>query len=183
MFIIEGPDNVGKTTAAKRLVHLAANVLLDEEYPYYPIRYAHMSRPNKAFDFCHDYRDIMSMYAVQDRFHLGALVWHEGVMDKANLRLIESWLLGLGTVTVVWSVEDSLYETMLETNSKEEMFDNRRLIEANRTYSTIGLRMHELDPIFDIHWHSTVNKMYPNDDDLLSWLRVWYERLTSIPRY
>ena len=166
MLIIEGADHLGKTTAAKAIVQMAA------EDGKYPIRYCHMSRPNKAFDFFNDYTDMMSRYAVQDRFHLGFLVWHEGVMTPARLAIIEGRLAALGSITLIFYTSDEdWYRARLESQEKAEMFPIDKIIEANRKYAK------------SLFWNGPYvhidikNGIYPDQTYFSYLLSEWYKRL------
>lgn len=171
MLIIEGADNLGKTTAAKRLVKLADN---HPSAGYWPVRYQHMSRPNKCFDFCNDYTDMMSKFAVQDRFHMGSLVWHEGVQTLARMKVIEGRLLALGSsMIVMYAGDDDWYRRHLAEQPKDELFDAETLVTANRKFRE------QSD-----YWSSMVDVMwdvcrfgFPDDIVLGAWLDRWVERL------
>jgi len=129
MLIIEGSDCLGKTTLAHKLVSLAADM------NKYPVFYSHMSRPNKAFDFFEHYKDRMSMFAVQDRFHLGGLVWHEGEISEASLEIIEGWLMSIGSMTIVlYASDEKWYRRRLERDNRGNLLDIDTMCKANRTY-------------------------------------------------
>lgn len=167
MLIIEGSDHLGKTTAAKALVKQAA---VDRRYP---IRYAHMSRPNDTFDFLHDYQDMASKFAVQDRFHLGGIVWHKGKFTINSLKIVEGRLQALGSVCVVLHTSDEeWYRHVLTTQGKVEMFDIDTIMEANRKFKTIAEYQAWVDFIYDIK-----DGQFPDAGELESWLATWYNRL------
>jgi len=185
MLILEGPDCIGKTRAAKRICQMVDEAT-DETLPperQFPVRYDHMGRPSKAFDFFRDYQDLISQYAVMDRFHLGALVWHEGVMNLQRLRIIEGWLYSQASVIVVMCAAGSVhYETLLDKDHKDQMFDKETLIDANRTYTKMVDDEHPLHPQFDFAFVSTKTHPYPDDNDLLTWWNEWCNRLKEIGR-
>lgn len=177
MFIIEGGDNLGKTTAAKRMVELAKSGLNDEFK--LPIRYQHMSRPNQHFDFFQDYRDMMGRYAVQDRFHLGALAWHTGVMTHDKLRIIEGWLAGLGGAIVIFvASDDDWYREHLNSHPKDEMFDTDVILAANRRFRNDICYQSHPDLIWDV-----CTGGFPSDETLEQWLTMWFSRLQHLPRF
>lgn len=186
MMIIEGADHLGKTTAAKRVVDIAndlANQIIDSdpEASPYPIRYQHMSRQNAGFDFLYDYRDIISMYAVQDRFHLGGLVWHDKVINAEELRLIESWLGALGSYTIIfYNSDEGEYRGWLEHQGKDEMFDIDTIMEANKKYFDMVCQTYRIPVQFDSSWD--LAQGYPTDEVLQSWLTNWMKRLDLLPR-
>lgn len=180
--IIEGADNLGKTTAAKRLVELAPQVLS------VPVRYGHMSRPPKGFDFCNDYRHWTTDLTVQDRFHLGALIWHENVVDLERWRRVEAELVLRGSLVVVMYAEPEWYEAHPKG---ENQFPDEKIIRANKTYrgwmtgsmksgltSASGIDQHEEEivPHVDV-FHRVDAKGFPSDEVLMHWLELWRRRL------
>lgn len=176
MLILEGSDHLGKTTAAQTLVKLAAervdNPSVDDVA--HPIRYTHMTRPNKAFDFLYDYQDLLSKYAVQDRFHLGALVWHKGVITPESLQLIESWIGCLGSYTVIFaSTNDEWYRAHLE--GVNQMFDIDTLIAANDRYLQMISGVYPYNVQYDEG--CIVGPDFPTERYLNGILTAWYRRL------
>src|SRR5438045_2741728 len=121
MFILEGPDHVGKTTAAKRLVELAHARGLKQ------VSYRHMSRPPEDFDYFGDYLKMMTdPWIVQDRFHYGGLVYGDicrggTKISNYNLCLLESVLALQGSYTVVMVAEQALMQQRLGYG-KAEMY-------------------------------------------------------------
>lgn len=167
MLIIEGSDHLGKTTAAKALVKAAA------AHRRYPIRYAHMSRPNEAFDFLHDYQDMSSKFAVQDRFHLGGLVWHKDKITLDSLKIIEGRLMALGSVCVVFYTSDEVwYEKALREKGKDEMFSPEVIMAANRRFKELAEYTVWHDFMYDVK-----DGQFPTDVTILNWLNSWYSRL------
>lgn len=188
MFVIEGSDNLGKTTTAQYLVKAAAEHA-EEHYETYeesgvriwPIRYQHMSRPNHAFDFFTDYQDMLSKYAVQDRFHLGALVWHSGVINAARLRLIEGWMLSLGSVVMVmYAEDDEWYKDQLLSSPRQQAFDVDLLVEANRQYRDMVYEDHPMRPYVTCSFGASEMKPYPTKSDLHPMLENWYQLLGEV---
>jgi hypothetical protein len=168
MLIIEGPDNLGKTTAAKRIVELITD---------WPVYYAHMSRPNQTFDFFHHYKSMMSPYAVQDRFHLGSLVWHEGIMYQSKLRIIEAWLQLQGSLTIIfYSGNRAWYLNRLNESQKDEMFNIDEIMEANEQYIKMMDGSHEEEPRYDFAF-DVGSFGFPKDHVLEYWIKIWTSRL------
>jgi hypothetical protein len=148
-----------------------------------PIRYQHMSRPNLAFDFFEDYRDMVSVHAVQDRFHLGALAYHDNVLDEARLRLIESWLQQFASITVLMVAPDEdWYKWHLTHESKQEMFTVDRLMEANRTFLAIAGGTYKFPVQFDRIIYVGQEEGYPDDDTMSAVLTRWYQLLMPLTR-
>lgn len=187
MFVIEGADNLGKTTAAHVLVDQAAKhaefYAKNRDHVVRPVRYVHMTRQNEAFDFFEDYQDILSLHAVQDRFHLGAIVYHDGVMDQHKLRIIEGWLGCLGSYTVIFFAEDDdFYERHMKKSSRDEMFNIEKIIHVNRLYRDMVYGSHPMTPHFDAHWVMTEAMLWPPHDVIQQWLEAWFQRLQHIGR-
>lgn len=169
MLILEGSDSLGKTTAAKKLLKMAM------EDNKYPVWYAHMSRPAKCFDFFRDYSDMMSKYAIQDRFHLGSLIWHEGVMTRERMRIIEGELAIRGSLTVVlYTSDDEWYSKQLELDKKDQMFDKDKLVAANKFYRSFA--EYGEWPV-DLYRADIGHGRYLTDAQLRTLLDLWYARL------
>lgn len=185
MLIIEGSDNLGKTTAAKRLVELAAQrakQVKDGQDDVYPVRYQHMSRPNHAFNFFTDYQDMVCKYAVQDRFHLGGLVWHKDVINPHSLRIIEGWLHCLGSIVVVFVCSnEEWYKDRLVSSQRVEMFDVSVLVQANRAFQHLASGQHFCKPIIEFVVDVSGPDKFPNDTKLNTILDAWFERLRYVP--
>jgi len=174
MFIIEGADNLGKTTAAQKILALSAKRAEHGLSPAAPTYYAHMSRPNAAFDFCHDYLDMMSRHAIQDRFHLGGLVWHQGVLTPDKLNFVEGHLMTLGSFLVVfYTSDDEWYKKSLMASTKEEMFDPTTIVEANAKFrDNIPYTSRMIDIMYDVK-----DGQWPSEETLNDWLFRWLERM------
>lgn len=181
MLILEGADHLGKTTAAKKLVQMATkDRMAANGGPRWPIRYSHMSRPNDAFDFYRDYRDMISRYSVQDRFHIGALLWHEDKLTVPALRIVEGWLAAEGSILVVfYASNQKWYKEHLEKNPKEEMFNVDRIMEGNRRLLKLMdqkiLRPEYFVDVSEFGWIT--------DLMLEAILQAWYERLSLLERF
>lgn len=165
MLILEGSDHLGKTTVAKKLVERAAK--------YRPAYYAHMGRPPELFDFRYDYLERMAYNVVQDRFHLGALVWHEDVMTKANLNFIESQLEKYSAMVVVL-YHGGDYERHLDQDERNQLFDRDHLVWANHQYRLMAEGNHPLNPKVDAAWD--VQNGWVLDRTLSYWVQEWIRR-------
>jgi len=195
MLILEGANFLGKTTAAKRLVELAAEraargVKLEAPLEIcdwvLPVRYCHATRPNLAFDFFGDYRDMISIYAVQDRFHLGALAYHEDKIDAEQMCVLEAWLGNVGSYTVVFvTTERDWYKERLENarkpvpNLAETVFSVERLMQANEIFYDIASENYQYPVKVDRTLFIAPDK-FPDDDVLNSILDSWYKRVALV---
>jgi thymidylate kinase len=151
--IIEGADQCGKTTLAHKLVELTSKT--------YPTFYAHMSRPPETWDYYDDYLLRAQMFAVQDRFHYGGLVYADvrrggTKITSQMLRLLESHLDLQGTVRVVLTAEPDLLEKRVRASfvgkERKEMYDLPTILEVNRTFQELadGVRYKNCRPDFVI---------------------------------
>jgi len=178
MLIIEGSDCLGKTTFANLLVSEAA------KRNTYPIFYSHMSRPNKAFDFFNHYTDMMSKFAVQDRFHIGGIVWHNKIKQPA-LDIIEGRLRALGSRTIVVYANDlKWYEDRIRNDNRGNMLPTEFMINANLWFKMLvqkTLRNHK--PIVDYAWDvkcEADEPTYPDKEYANYILDKWFERLSLL---
>jgi hypothetical protein len=167
--IIEGSDCLGKTTAAKLAVELA-----NENYAH-PAFYGHMSRPPASFNFFSDYTRRTAEAMVQDRFHLGALVWHEGKLPSDRLRRLEGWLFSQGSVVVVlYHSNKQMYRELLDADDRSQMFDKDTLIKANAKYRDMALGS---GPVVDFSWDCLAG--YPTEEVVRQWTDEWYMRRSA----
>jgi len=184
MLIVEGADGVGKTNAAKRLVEMAKTYQLNDSG--FPVYYSHATRFNDFFDYHSHYLDMVSQYAVQDRFHLSSLVYHDEVMEEDKLRVIEGWLLSVGSLICVIATDDETwYETHLKASTRKEMFSTEQIIESNRKYLNMvgigrGNVVPEAQPHIDKSYIVNGQNGFVPDKVLEEWLRQWYRRLCYV---
>jgi hypothetical protein len=104
MLVIEGAGRLGKTTAARRLVQMAHDAGFGQA------EYRHMRRPPPTFNFGSDYWPMICDHAVQDRFHLGGLAWHnigETGLDEMRVRVIQAKIHAVGGLIVVFTCSDT----------------------------------------------------------------------------
>lgn len=178
MLIIEGSDCLGKTTFANLLVSEAAK---REKYPIY---YSHMSRPNSAFDFFDHYTDMMSKFAVQDRFHIGGIVWHSKI-NEAELSIIEGRLRSIGSMTMMFYVSDFVwFKKKLKEDNRGNMFGDNAIIAANEFYKKLAEGKLSKKPIidfaFDIKKKNQKVPGYPEIEYASYVLDQWFERLSLL---
>ena len=191
MFIVEGADSLGKTTVAKKIVEQMNSA------GTCPARYVHMTRPPSVFNFGTDYLDMMSYFAVQDRFHLGALAYHDGVLPPHRRKWIEGHLLQRGSyILILVAPNEKWFKQKLEYERKkrDQMFNVDFLIEANRRYIAMANRNDPDAVYYDSLCHigpSAENvaeyyrmsfesiEQYPDDQDIGRWVGFWTERLLN----
>jgi hypothetical protein len=133
MLVIEGPDNVGKTTLAREVCRVMG------------AHYAHMTRPTEDFDFFQGYKEIIrrnylerDVPVVQDRFHFGGIAYHRDVLTIPRLEIVSSWVRALGgLIVLVHASNIEAYVRHLRTNPKDEMFDEHALTQAAIRFNTL----------------------------------------------
>jgi len=182
MFIIEGADSLGKSTLAKSIT-----TCMHERG--HPVWYTHMTRPPACFNFGTDYLDMMSYYAVQDRFHLGALAYHgDEALPQSKRKWLEANIIRHASfIVVLVAVDREWYRMKLIEESRDQMFDVDFLMEANERY----IRMIDIhneedtvhhDFVFDIGPDGDRDNGYPIDEDVLRWSQMWERKLVKAQR-
>lgn len=149
MFILEGADLVGKTTLAKRI--LERPVMQHRGYTY-----AHLSRPPCGFDHYWDYIGMMNRHVVQDRFHMGELVYRSVLKQDTPLtpymiRLIDAQLRLIGAYTVIVIATRDMIKA--RAKQRAEPLDVEQIIRINDAY--------QLDVTLQIDW---AKKLYIDGD-------------------
>ncbi len=171
MLIIEGSDCLGKTTAINSM-----RKMVKDWNP--PILYSHMSRPNEdKFDFCQQYKTNIRPFVIQDRFHLGALVWHKGKMDCGKLWSVEKCIEKVGGLVVIFYTSDyDWYRTQLTKDQRGNMFSIAAMMDANTVYRQMvcgyAYPQPRVDGAVDVQ-----NGKFPTDDALYDIIKDWKERL------
>lgn len=189
MLIIEGSDCLGKTTFANLLVSEAARRYkhLTEEARF-PIFYSHMSRPNSGFDFFDHYTDMMTRFAVQDRFHIGGIVWHNKIKQPA-LDIIEGRLRALGSMTIIMYASDlEWYEKRLKNDERGNMLSIKNMLNANEWFrNLVHNEIKDNKPIIDYAFDVRSCKgflgndaRYPDAEYANHILDTWFERLSLL---
>lgn len=119
-------------------------------------KYSHMTRPDEDFNFFTDYKPLINIYGIQDRFNLGAIVYHNPCpYNQDQLKFIESWLYRLGSmIVIVHPTSLTYYKIRLHISRRKEMFS----VEQNiRSY-------HKFDDIIN---NSLENGMIPSFDEVI----------------
>ncbi|PHR92023.1 MAG: hypothetical protein COA69_09665 [Robiginitomaculum sp.] len=175
MLILEGADNLGKTTAAWKMMKIAKAKGVKN------LGCHHMGRPDKSFNFCSDYGPMMGHSLIQDRFHLGALVWHDGVMNFPRLRAVEDRLATFNPLIIVFTADTELFDYKATLDPGRELFDLDSIVKANGIYEDItrGHFALEESPDFkvrvDDHYVMRHETDFPDDDQLEQWVDMWME--------
>lgn len=142
--IIEGSDDLGKTTFAKKLIRYIW------DHDKYPVMYSWMTRPNEtAFDFFKSYQMMLNPYTIQDRFHLGAIAYHKDKITVEHLDHIEEWIREAGGLVVLFFAEDEKwYKEHLAKDKRGNLLANEILCKANSVFTQIATNQHPLRPSF-----------------------------------
>ena len=142
--IIEGSDNLGKTTFAKKLVRYIW------DHDKYPVMYSWMTRPNEnTFDFYNDYAMLINPWTIQDRFHLGAIAYHENKITAEHLNHIDGWIRDAGGFVVLFFAENKKwYKKHLAKDKRGNLLANKILCKANSIFTQIAVQDHPLRPQF-----------------------------------
>lgn len=128
--IIEGPDCVGKTTAAEKLATADG------------WSYVHMDKPPESFDHFAGYANQLAPRRVFDRFHLGALAYGQLATDERQCitrhqlqmtaRLIKFYG---GIVVVMYAGSDSwMTDQLSEHKRRDELYAYDVIMNANAVY-------------------------------------------------
>lgn len=132
-FIIEGSDNLGKSTLALKL---AGNC---------GMRVQHMSKPPEDARYPGFYLEKLEEGVVYDRFHLGGLAYgrigglHEWEVDNVTFRGIIQSIRSRKIATIVlYAGDDSWYRDRLMASERAEMFDVESILQVNRIYRNMA---------------------------------------------
>ena len=118
MIIIEGADELGKTTLARSLGEAV-----------------HMSKP----DGIPDYLNLLQPGKVHDRFHLGAMVYGMALkkhdyLPWMDFRRLHSAIAMRGWKTIVLYTEHETWYRERLIRGKPQMFSVETVMDANRCY-------------------------------------------------
>jgi hypothetical protein len=178
MLIIEGSDCLGKTTLAKTIVRQVSEMGI-------PVVYSWMTRPNEdRFDFFHNYKDMMNPCAVQDRFHLGGLAYHENKIPLMNLQIINSWIHSIGgLIVVLYARDQEWYRKLLKEDDRRSILSIDAMCKGNDWFNvwkdTAGAdyTFNILPSVWDPTNH-TPN--YVKDSDIDELISEWIKRRNAV---
>lgn len=185
MLILEGPDLVGKTTLAKKIVAEAHKI-------HIPASYTHFSRLPACWQFPTSYRHYVSRYGVCDRFHMSEIAYSEARGDSRKLtaegyRLVDTWCRLQGSVTVLIRARPGVISARYarKSNSREEMYKDSVIERANDIYGQIAERTYRgrdnerIQADIDFDWIAEDVDIYPAEDDAFvrAIVDLWYKRV------
>jgi hypothetical protein len=185
MLLIEGSDQTGKTTLAQKLVARAA------EHPHhhgFATYYSHMTRPPADWDYTTDYVLRAQPFAIQDRFHLGGIVYGDIIrggtkITPESLRWIEAHMALQGSFVVVLRATDDVMVKRLAAQpaDRKEMYNPEYILKANIGFSTLIEGTHaSLQPHIDMVFTAEAVDEYPTDKDVDAILEAWFHRLRVV---
>lgn len=131
MLIIEGTDNVGKSTLVTDVIrHLNAMGL-----PHIPF---HLSKLPDSFDHVQGYVELLNTNTVWDRFHIsrtcyGAVCKNQREFTTAEAEILQAHLTLKGAYVVSCVVEDAAW-IRKRWGSKDEMYDVETAVQVNESY-------------------------------------------------
>lgn len=115
MLIVEGADEVGKTTMCDTMVKILQERTGEE------ITSGHMGRRPRNFNYYWGYRRLFRRWHIQDRFHLGEWAYEKAQertprYTRTSLLILHSWLLSQGAlvVHVTTKTEEMLRDRLLK---------------------------------------------------------------------
>ncbi len=170
MLIIEGSDNLGKTILAKKIVRRVSEMGC-------PVVYSWMTRPNESlFDFFHAYKEMMNPCAVQDRFHLGGLAYHNNKIGTNHLQVINAWIRSIGgLIVVLYGGDEQWYRRRLHEDKRGNLLDVAAMCRGNLIFKNYA-RRGDCDYAFNILPESLENPLFVSDDDVDELAEEWIHR-------
>lgn len=174
MLIVEGTDNVGKTTLCRKLVSA-----LEEHGPWV---YSHFTRLPKTWKFPSSYTPHVHRYIVRDRFHMSEIAYSPCRGDPVQQLGPDAykWLDGLcrlqGTFTVVIVATTKFLRDHYKDSGQMYDFGVHKC--ANRRFESITAQLcSPYTPDFD--YVIRVNNTWPDDRHVQNIITRYLERQAS----
>lgn len=171
MIIIEGPDHVGKTTAAKSLCKMGNRA------------YRHMEVPPDNWNWDRDFVRRIDDDVVQDRFHLGGIAY--GML--CGFHSVDYSLYGFREL--LQRIDERCFVVIMTASvpffigkygEKEEMYED--IDEVVDAYSLIVEQGTFFgDPMFDLV-HEVDVEGYPDEEVLETWMELYEKKLFRATR-
>lgn len=154
MLIVEGADNIGKTTLCRVLVD-KINAESSRAWTY-----SHATKFPHNFDFCNDYVSLIRRRAVQDRFHLSELAYNKTPrLTDDKLAIVQANLLLNGAYVVVLTATDE--RIAHNWKDEREMFSISEARRANNVFRSLATDPLHRNVIVDFHWRLESFDDYP----------------------
>lgn len=173
MIIVEGSDNLGKTTACRKL----AEMIAEETKRPADQCYRHLSKPPDDFEHVREYMERVGAHA-QDRFHLGAITYgrltgNGNCPSATRMKLVQRYLRWQGCIVVVVHAErDWLRRSQF---NKDEMYRLDTILDVNDAYRALLRTTNRGEPYHDVE-HDVSKDGFPDDKVLRGWLEAWRGR-------
>lgn len=179
MLIIEGSDCLGKSTLAKNIVRRVSDMGI-------PVVYSWMTRPNEAkFDFFHAYKDMINPCAVQDRFHLGGIAYHENKIPPFRWKIINSWIRNIGgMIVVLYAGNEAAYRKRLENDERGNILPIDAMCKGNQWFKIWhDTKAADLDYAFNIMPETYPDEnvpLYVSDEYVDELIEEWMKRRNAV---
>lgn len=167
--VLEGPDCIGKTTAAEKLREMT------------DLEVRHMGVPPYDFDYANDYFRTFDRNkpAIYDRLHLGALVYGVwGRLHPTDGFHYDSWLAAVRSISanavviLMYAENDQWYKNHLKNvwDKESEEFSGHDLIGVNERYRFLTkFRLLGFDPLVDFPLAVDCGG-FPTKSQMLEWI-------------
>ena len=180
MIIIEGSDQTGKTTLARKLSERIALQLHGDDKSWERI-YRHMGRPPDDFDHVSGYVDQVGP-VVWDRFHLGALVYGKilrngGCPSSKEMLWVQRYLRWQGAIVVVLHADRWWMKEHVNTTRKE-MYTRDIILDANDLFRLVSKSANHGEPYCDFE-HNVTDGNWCVDTDIDMIIEAWRDRWLS----
>lgn len=133
MIVVEGTDNLGKTTLCNALVkEINARGL--------PHVYTHFGKLSDSFDRVWDYLPHMNPCVVMDRFYMSRQAYGKALKNQRTLnfeqyRLLDAWLrMHRGYTVLVVASDDRLKDDWLGDRGKPELYTLDQAVKVNAQF-------------------------------------------------
>jgi len=182
MLILEGPDLVGKTTMAQKIV--AKPGMQSDGYIY-----RHLSRLPDGWRV-RNYMQLAYRKSVQDRFHMSepAYAFARGedssrYLNRETYRLVDGWLRGLGAFTVLVTASEELIESRYDV--RREMYPLDKILKANLAFKGLANGMSPWGeywgrPDIDVHINLCADEPFVSDEKLDAIVKAYHARQCCI---
>jgi len=182
MLILEGPDLIGKTTLAQRL--LKDTRLTSSGYVY-----GHLGLLPDGWELT-QYLNLAQTWLVQDRFHLSEIVYRamdggETLFTPELFRLLEGALRLYGAFTVVITAEEDVLHNRWGQRP-EELISLTQIKRLNRLYLDVMTDGGEMGPWradVDLHVHLTSEHPYVTEQQVNFILERYRLRMAALSQF
>jgi len=177
MIIIEGSDQLGKTTLARKLSIQLSSVLYGDEDHTERV-YRHMTRPPDGFDHLTGYVERVGPH-VWDRFHLGALAYgrltgNGGCPNPRQMLWVQRYLRWQGAIVIVMHADRWWLKEHLDS-TREEMYSKQTILDVNDIFVMISRSSNHGEKYCDFSIDVT-DGAWPNEQTVEMLVNTWRER-------